>query len=308
MLKIVYMGTPDFAVAPLLKLLENKDRFDVIAAVTNKDKPAGRKHIMTACPVKQVALSKGIKVFEYDKIRTEGVSDMRALNPDIMVTCAFGQILSKEILDIPRLGVINVHASLLPKYRGASPIHYAIMNGEKQTGVTIMKTDVGIDTGDILISEKVDIGEKDTCGDLFIKLSDLGANLLIKALDLIAEGKAEFIKQDEEQASYTKMIKKEDALIDWNKSAVDVFNLVRAFNPAPGAYTFINGDMLKLFEVEPSKGIGAAGEILDCDKNFEIACGSGSVLVKKIQKSGGKIMNISDFLRGNKFIAGTKLG
>ena len=167
MLKIVYMGTPDFAVAPLLKLLENKDRFDVIAAVTNKDKPAGRKHIMTACPVKQVALSKGIKVFEYDKIRTEGVSDMRALNPDIMVTCAFGQILSKEILDIPKFGVINVHASLLPKYRGASPIHYAIMNGEKQTGVTIMKTDVGIDTGDILINEKVDIGEKDTCGDLF---------------------------------------------------------------------------------------------------------------------------------------------
>ena len=165
-MKVVYMGTPDFAVEPL-KALVNSTDFQVLAVVCNHDKPVGRKQVLTAPPVKEYALSVGIPVYQYDKIRNEGVEDLRALNPDVIVTCAFGQILSSEIIDIPKFGVINVHASLLPKYRGASPIHFAILNGEKTTGVTIMKTDVGIDTGDTLIFEQTQIGDEETCGELF---------------------------------------------------------------------------------------------------------------------------------------------
>lgn len=308
MYKIVYMGTPDFSVAPLLKLLEFKDKYEVTAVVTNPDKPTGRKQIITPCPVKKVAVSRGIKVFQYDKIRIEGLKDLRALNPDVIVTCAFGQILSKEILDIPLFGVINVHASLLPKYRGASPIHYAILNGERETGITIMKTDVGIDSGDIILSEKVDIGEKETCGELFDKLTLVGADLLIKALDLIVEGKAEYEKQNQSDATFTKMIRKEDALIDWKKKAVEINNQIRAFNPAPGAYTFIDGLPIKIFEADPSSGSGAPGEIIDCGEKLEIACGVGSLIIKKLQKSGGKTMDASDFLRGNRMKPGKFLG
>ena len=308
MLRIVYMGTPDFAVAPLLKILKNNDRFDIIAVVTNPDKPFGRKQILTACPVKKAALSNGLKVFEYNRIRSEGVADLTNLNPDIIVTCAFGQILSKEILDIPRLGVINVHASLLPKYRGASPIHYAILNGEKETGITIMKTDEGIDTGDIILSEKVSIGERENCGELFEKLSVLGADLLIKALDMVSEGKAVFVRQKEEDATYTKMIKKEDAAINWAFGAEKVYNIVRAFSPVPGAYTFFDGLPLKILGAEPGTGKGEPGEIIKSEKELEVACGSGSLVIKKVQKAGGKPMNISDFLRGNKMTEGRKLG
>ena len=188
-MKIVYLGTPNFAVAPLMRLIESKKN-NIVAVVTNNDKPVGRKGIITPPPVKVLAQKYNIPVYQYDKIRVEGVEDLKNLKPDIMITCAFGQILSKEILDIPRFGVMNIHASLLPKYRGASPIHYAILNGETETGITIMKTDVGIDTGDILISEKIKIGDAETCGELFDRLSNLGADLIEKALDLILDGSA----------------------------------------------------------------------------------------------------------------------
>ncbi len=309
MLKIVYLGTPEFAVKPFVELLRHKDKFEVCAAVTNPDRPVGRKQIMTPSPVKQAAINNGIRVFTYDKIKLEGVNDMKELSPDLMVTCAFGQILSREILDIPRLGVINVHASLLPKYRGASPIHYAVLNGEKQTGITIMKTDIGIDTGDIILQKSIDIGERETCGELFERLSVLGAKCLIDALELMECGKAVYRKQDDSAATLTKMIRKEDALIDWNKSAAEVFNAIRAFNPAPSAFTFLDGLPLKIFEAEINCGAGLPGEIICCDENkLEIACGKGSVVIKKLQKSGGKEMTAQDFLRGNKLVKGSFLG
>ena len=306
MISAVYLGTPDFSVKPLLKLLERKDLVKVIAVVTNLDKPVGRKQILTACPVKQVALENGIPVYQYNKIRLEGVEDLRALNPDIMITCAFGQILSKELLDIPKLGVINVHASLLPAYRGASPIHYAILNGEKKSGVTIMRTDVGIDTGDMLLQRQIDIGEEETCGELFDRLSSLGADCLIEGLEKIVNGNAVFTKQDDKKATVTKIINKTDAKIDFSLSAERIKNLVRAFNPAPLAYCEFNGEPLKIYKVTISNGKGQPGQILD-DKKFEVACKDGSIIIERLKKAGGKEMDAKSFLAGNKLTKGSFL-
>ncbi len=305
-MRIIYLGTPDFAQKPLEKLIENG--YDVVAVITNKDKPVGRKQILTAPPVKQLALSKGIKVLQYDKIRLEGVEDLKALKPDLMITCAFGQILSKEILDIAPLGVINIHASLLPKYRGASPIHFAILNGETETGITIMKTDVGIDTGDIISQEKIDILDGETCGELFDRLSILGAALLIKTLPSIIENKAKFIKQDDENASYTKIIDKQMAKIDWTKSAKEVVCQIRAFNPMPTAFTMFEGNPFKIYKAIESDLSGEAGKVIKADNSLVIGCGEKSVELKIVQKAGGKPMNIGDFLRGNKISVGEDFG
>ena len=302
-MRIVYLGTPDFSVEPLKRIVEG-GKHQVIAVVCNKDKPVGRKKILTPPPVKVYASEKGIPVFQYDKIRVEGVEDVRNLAPDLMITCAFGQILSKEILDIPKKGVINIHASLLPKYRGASPIHYAILNGETQTGITIMKTDVGIDTGDVLFSKKIDIGENETCGQLFDRLSILGAECIEDALDLIDNDKAIFTPQDDNLATFTKIIVKQDALIDWTKSAKEVFNQVRAFNPSPIAYTFYNGEPFKVYECEICDGNGKTGEVIANDKQLVIACGKDAVRLKIVQKAGGKPISASDFLLGNKIEKG----
>lgn len=297
-MNIVYMGTPDFAVKPLKSLAENLKEDKIIAVICNKDRPVGRKQILTAPPVKEYAQKQNIPVFQYDKIRTEGVEDLKKLNPDLIITCAFGQILSKEILDIPKFGVYNIHASLLPKYRGASPIHFAILNGEEKTGVTIMKTDEGIDTGDIIISEETLIGEQETCGELFERLSDIGAELIIKAINLLKSEKITFTPQNNAEATLTKMIKKEYALIDFNKDAASVVNLIRAFNPSPVAFTFFNGQPLKIFKATKTQGSGAAGEVLSTDNGLEIACKTGAVLIETLQKAGGKQMSSKDFLRG----------
>lgn len=302
-MRLVFMGTPDFAVKPFIAIADRTD-IEIVGVITNKDKPFGRKMIITPCPVKAEALSRGYKVFSYDKIRIEGVEDVKSLAPDIIVTCAFGQILSQEILDVPKYGVINVHASLLPKYRGASPIHYAILNGEKKTGITIMKTDAGIDSGDILFERETEIGENETCGELFERLSVMGADAIVDALSLISQGKATFSPQDEEKATFTKMIKKEYALINWNLSAEQVKNQVRAFNPAPLSYSFYHGDQIKVFAVSVADGKGKAGEVLSSDKVLEIACGERSVIIEKLQKAGGKPMSAADFLRGNKIVKG----
>lgn len=308
-MRAIYLGTPDFAVAPLVKLVEEcSDKVQVVAVMTNPDRPVGRKRILTPCPVKVKATEYGIPVYSYDKIRVEGVEDVKKLNPDIMITCAFGQILSQEIIDIPKFGIINVHASLLPKYRGASPIHYAILNGEKETGVTIMKTDIGIDTGDIILQRSLKIGDSETCGELFARLSVLGAECLKEAVELIVSGKAEYTEQDGTLATATKMIRKEHALIDWTEENVKVYNLIRAFNPAPVAYTFFNGESLKIYRAEISDGNGKAGEIINNTDCLEIACGTGSLKITTLQKSGGKIMSVADFLRGNRPEKGSILG
>lgn len=302
-MKIIYLGTPDFAVEPLKKIVES-GKYQVVAVVCNNDKPVGRKRVLTPPPVKVYAESVGLKVLQYDKIRVEGVEDLKSLSPDLMITCAFGQILSQEIIDIPRLGVINIHASLLPKYRGASPIHYAILNGEKKTGVTIMRTDVGIDTGDIISKKELSIGEKETCGELFERLSTLGADCIIETLPSIIDGTATYTKQDDEQASYSKIFKKEDAKIDWNDSAANVYNKIRAFNPAPIAFCTYKNEPFKIYDAEVLNVNGQAGTVLECDKRLVIACGEGSLSLIKVQKAGGNAMNVQDFLRGNKFTVG----
>lgn len=308
MLKILYMGTPDFSVEPLKRLFLQNDKYEIVAVATNKDKPVGRKQILTPSPVSNFATDNNIKVLKYDKIRTEGAQDVKLLNPDVIITCAFGQILSQEIIDIPKYGVINIHASILPKYRGASPVHYAIINGENETGITIMKTDIGIDTGDVLYVKKTDILPEETCGDLMQRLSHLGATAICESLDDIILGNIQPVKQDDTISSYTKIIKKQDALIDWSKSSVEIFNHVRAYNPSPVAFTFYNGEMLKIYSVKPCLGEGNVGEIIKNDDNLIVACGKGAVEVLYLQKAGGKMMSVSDFLKGNKPNIGTILG
>lgn len=308
MIKILYMGTPEFSVKPLKKLLELDDKYQVVAVATNKDKPVGRKQILTPSPVSLIAEEKSIPVYKYDKIRTEGIDDIKKINPDLIITCAFGQILSQEIIDVPKYGVVNIHASILPKYRGASPVHYAILNGEKQTGITVMKTDVGIDTGDILYVKTINVLDNETTGELMERLSVLGAEAICESIDGIVSGDIKPIKQDDDNSTYTKIIKKQDAVIDWSKSAKDIFNHIRAFLPAPVAYTFLNGEILKIYSVEVSDGIGKTGEIIGVDGQLEVATGQGSIIVKFLQKSGGKPMCIGDFLRGNKLQKGYILG
>ncbi|MBO5068144.1 MAG: methionyl-tRNA formyltransferase [Clostridia bacterium] len=304
-MRIVYMGTPDFAVLPLKYLVENN--YEVVAVVTNLDKPIGRKQILTPPPVKSFALERNIPVFQYGKIRAEGVQDLIDLKPDIIITCAFGQILSQEIIDIPSLGVINIHASLLPELRGASPIHYAILNGLKKTGITIMRTDIGIDTGDIICQREIEIKDDETCGELFERLSVLGAECIVEALPSIIDGSAKYIKQDEDKVTFSKIIKKDLAQIDWTESAEQNYNKVRAFNPAPVAFTFFNGEPFKIYQAKALDNSGVPGTILKSDNELIVACGKGSLSLLKVQKAGSKPMSASDFLRGNKLTVGEEL-
>ena len=306
-MNIIYLGTPDFAVEPLKQIVENTNH-NVLAVVTNRDKPVGRKRVLTAPPVKVYAESKGIKVFQYDKIRTEGVEDLAQLNPDLMVTCAFGQILSQEILNIAKFGVFNIHASLLPKYRGASPIHYAILNGEKITGITIMKTDIGIDTGDTILQKELSINDTETCGELFERLSTLGAECILDVLNDLENGKISYVPQDNAKASYTKIFTKEDAKINWKKDAESIFNQIRAFNPSPCAYTILDGMPFKIYSAKISELLGEPGKVLCVDKELVIGCGNKSLSLLKVQKAGSSAMNISDFLRGSRLKVGDFLG
>ncbi len=304
-MRIVYLGTPDFAVKPFEKIF-SMENMEIVAVVTNKDKPVGRKQILTAPPVKVKAEEFGVPVLQYSKIRLEGVEDLKSLTPDLMITCAFGQILSQEILDIPKYGVINIHASLLPKYRGASPINYAILNGEKTTGITVMKTDIGIDTGDMIYKREIAIGEEETAGELFCRLSVLGAECIEKVLIDLLNGKVTLEKQVDSEATYTKIIKKEMAKIDFNKSASEVVNQIRAFNPSPVAYTFYNGEIFKIYKARETEETGTPGTVIQSDKRLVVACGEGAVELLKVQKCGGKPLEIKDFLAGNKLPLGTE--
>ena len=309
-MKIVYLGTPDFAVEPLKRILSNPEN-QVVAVVTNNDKPVGRKQILTPPPVKQFAILNGIKVYQYDKISKEGIADLTSLNADLFITCAFGQILSQEIIDLPKLGVINIHASLLPQYRGASPIHYAILNGEKVTGITIMKTQLGIDTGDILLQKSLEIKENETCGELFDRLSVLGGDCIVEAIDLINKGQAEYKPQDNDKATYTKMIKKEFAKIDFSDSSINIVNKIRAFNPAPIAFTFYMGQPFKIFSASVENidsSTFKVGEVIDNTNGLLIACGQGAIRLNLVQKAGGKQVSAKDFLLGNKIEKGFVFG
>ena len=299
-MNIVFLGTPEFAVEPLKRIVESgKD--SVIALVSNNDKLVGRKKILTPPPTKVYAKSKGIKVLQYDKIRVEGVKDLKSLSPDLMITCAFGQILSKEILDIAKYGVFNIHASILPKYRGASPVHEAILQGEKETGVTIMKTDVGIDTGDIILSKTIDIKENETCGELFNRLSYLGADCIIEAIERLKNGTITYTPQDTEKATFTKMIKKEDAILDFTQSAEKIVNKIRAYNPSPVAFTFYQGLPFKVYSAKVCNDITnlSCGEILVENGKIYVGAKDFAVELLIVQKAGGKPLTSTEFLRGN---------
>ena len=301
-MKIVFLGTPDFAV-PVLKAIHGS-KHEILAVVTQPDRPFGRKAIITPCAVKTCALNLGLKVLSYEKIRNEGVEDLKALCPDIMVTCAFGQILSQEILDIAKHGVINVHASLLPKYRGSAPIQYSVINGDRETGVTIMQTGLGVDTGDILLQSKLEILPDETAGELFDRLSILGSKIIVEALDKIEKGEINPIPQDERLATHVKMLKKEDGLIDFTKPALDIKNLVRGLNPWPIAYTKYEGKTLKIYNVSIIETLGNAGEVISVDGGITVATGRGSIVINELQLEGGKKMSAKEFLLGRKIPVG----
>lgn len=304
-MKIVYLGTPDFAVLPLKKIFDAG--YEILGVVTQPDKAVGRKQILTPSPVKQTALELGLKVLQYDKIRDEGVEDLKTLKPDLMVTCAYGQILSQEILDIPTLGTINIHASLLPKLRGSSPIQWSIINGDEITGITIMMTELGIDTGDIILKKELTIGTDETAGELFDRLSVLGADAIIEALELFKNNKVVKTPQNHSEATFTKMLKKEFGKIDFNNDAKDIHNLVRGLNPWPIAFTSLNGEVIKIYKTKVIKGEDVPGKIVKCDEKngLIIACKKDFIEVLELQRAGGKRMNAKDFLRGFKVSEGT---
>ena len=304
-MRVVYLGTPDFAVKPLERLL-TVSGIKIVAVITNEDKPVGRKQILTPPPVKVFAENNGLKVYQYKSIRKEGVDDLKNLAPDLMVTCAFGQILSEEILDIPKHGTFNIHASILPKYRGPSPVQYAILNGEKTTGVTIMRTDIGIDTGDIIYTKTLDINENETSGELLDRLSFVGADAIEKVVVDLMVGKVEFTPQNHETATHTKMLNKSNALIDFSKTSEEVVNKIRAYNPSPVAYTVYKGENIKIYSAKVVEGEGEIGAVINSDKKLVIACKKGAIEVLTLQKAGGKVMDARSFLLGNKINLGDK--
>lgn len=322
-MRILFMGTPDFAEVSL-RAIYNAG-YEIIGVVTNQDKPKGRGMKLVASPVKEFAIQNSIPIYQPLKIRnnTDFIEEVKKMNPDVICVVAYGKILPKELLEIPKLGCINVHGSLLPKYRGAAPIQWAVLNGDKKTGITTMYMDEGMDTGDMILKQEVEIGEDETTGELWNKLSIIGGELLTKTLDKIKDGTAPRTKQDGE-FSLAPMLDKSIAKIDWEKkTAKEIKNLVRGLNPIMGAYSFLNGKKVKFWKVQ-----NITFEDFCYDKNFEleelkrmengitiisnekeglyIKCIEGIIKVLEIQGENSKRMNISDFLRGNKIDINTK--
>lgn len=306
-MKVVYMGTPDFAVGALEAILAAGH--EVTAVVTQPDKPKGRSGQLAPCPVKECALSHGLNVFQPERIRRpEAVEILKQYPADIYVVAAFGQILSAEILHLPKYGCVNIHASLLPKYRGAAPIQWAVINGEKKSGVTIMQMDEGIDTGDILLQQEVELAADETGGSLFDRLAATGAELIVKALREIGDGTIKPIPQDEEKATHVGMLRKEDGRIDWKRPAEEIERLIRGLTPWPSAYSVLDGKLIKLYAAEVTKEQGEAGEILAVTKDgFTVGCGEGALRIRELQLEGKKRMKAEDFLRGFRLEAGQSL-
>ena len=324
MLRIVFMGTPDFAEKSLRKVYEAG--YKIEAVVTNIDKPKGRGMKLIPSPVKQFAEEKGIKVLQPLKVRnnTEFIEEIKNINPEVICVVAYGKILPKELLDVPKLGCVNVHGSLLPRYRGAAPIQWAVLNGDKTTGITTMYMDVGMDTGDMILKQETEIGEDETTGELWDRLSDIGADLLVKTLKLIEAGKAPREKQGE-NFTVAPMLDKEMAKIDWqNKTAIELKNLVRGLNPIMGAYSFLNGKKIKFWKVQAlnekeleiefpeleeysykMKNI-EPGTVLfsDAKKGLYIKAKEGILKVIELQGENAKRMTANEFLRGNNIEAG----
>lgn len=307
-MKVVFLGTPEFA----LNVLEGiyGSHHEVVAVVCQPSKPVGRGGKVVDPPTKVFADAHGIPCFQFSKISKEGVDDLKSLNADIMVTAAYGQILSKEVLEITPNGVVNVHASLLPNYRGSSPIQWAILRGEKKTGVTIMRTNVGIDDGDMLLQEECEIGEEDTDETMFEKLSHIGSKLIVEALDLIEAGKAKFVPQGE-KFTYFPMIKKEMGKIDFDKTAKEIDCLVRAFNSWPVAHFEACGQVFKVYKTKPLSGefSGENGEVVASSSKtgLVVKCKDGAVEIVELQAPNSKRMLAKSYLNGKKIDVGTKV-
>lgn len=307
MKSVIFMGTPDFAV-PALKALVDSDDYDVKLVISQPDKPQGRKQVLTPSPVKQLALQFDLEVYQPDSLKgDEAFEKIRALAPDYIIVSAYGKILPKRILDVPKYGCINLHGSLLPKYRGAAPIQWSVINGDKVTGVTTMLMDVGLDTGDILLTSEKTIGEDETAGEVFDALAALCPDLLIKTLKSIESGTVTPVKQDESKASYVSVLSKDMALINWNDSADTIHNLIRGLNPWPVARTVMNGKILKIFssKVCDKASAEAPGTVNVSNGNIYVTCGNATVLkLEEIQIEGSKRMTSDDFLRGRTFEKG----
>lgn len=303
-MRIVFMGTPEFAVSVLDALVRSHE---VVAAVSQPDRARDRKGRLLATPVKAFAEQRGIPVLQFERIKN-GEEELRKLQADVFVTAAYGQILPESIIDIPEYGTLNVHASLLPKLRGSSPIQSAILSGYDETGVSIMQTDVGMDTGDVLLSEKMPIGDM-TAGELSDSLSKLGGELLLKVLKGLLHGTVKRTPQGS-NATYCKKISAGDEEIDFGASAREVCNKIRAFSPVPAAYTTLFGERIKLYNARIADGEGAAGEVIKCDRTFglTVACGSGAVRLISLKPASKKIMTDLEFINGNKIRIGDRFG
>jgi methionyl-tRNA formyltransferase len=305
-MRLIYMGTPQFAVEPLRALVAAGH--DIAGVVTRTDKPAGRGRTLAAPPVKLAAQELGITVFQPKRVREpEFIEILRKRGPEAVVVAAYGQILPKEILTLPKFGCINIHASLLPAYRGAAPINWAIIRGERETGITIMLMDEGMDTGAILMQENIPIGPEDTAGALTTKLSSLGAKLIIRALPLLASGKLTPVFQDGTKATMAPLLRKGDGLIDWDLSAREIHNRVRGLSPWPGAYSYLDGKMVKIITTGVLDGTGEPGLLYEREKNTLVAgTGSGLLRILSVQPEGKKPMAAGEFMRGHRGIAGKK--
>mgnify|MGYP000148069836 FL=1 len=301
-MRIVFMGTPDFAVGSLQALCES-GKHEILAVVTQPDRPKGRGNKLLQTPVKEYALEQGLTVYQPQKVKTpEFVELLHELQPEMIVVAAFGQFLSKEILELPKYGCINVHASLLPKYRGAAPIQYAIIKGEKESGVTIMQMDIGMDTGAMLDKVVVPIAENTTMGELHDALREQGAALLLQVIDKIATGTAVAEPQDDAQATYATLLDRSMEHIDWSKTAQEVHNLIRGFNPAPSTFTKLpNGKSLKIWgsKMTDKSSAAAAGTVIETGKHsFFVACGEGVLEITEVQPESKKRMPAQVFLNG----------
>lgn len=316
-MKIIFMGTPDFAKESLEAIYN--DGHDILAVVTNPDRPKGRGMKLMESPVKQYAIQKNLKIYQPEKIRknTEFIEEIKQMKPDVICVVAYGKILPKEILDIPNKGCINVHGSLLPDYRGAAPIQWAVINGEKVTGVTTMYMDIGMDTGDMILKKETQIGEDETTGELWERLSTIGANLLVETLRKVEDGTAPRIAQGD-KFTIAPMLNKEISKIDWeNKTAKEIKNLVRGLNPFMGTYSYIQGKKLKFWKVDIVKTLPnnkntehtENGTVVysDCKDGLYIKANEGIIKILEIQGENSKKMNIQDFLRGNEIKIGSKM-
>lgn len=310
-MRIVFMGTPEFAVPSLVALCEAG--YEVVGVFTQPDRPKGRGNKMTACPVKEAALAAGIPVFQPERIkRAEGVEMLKSCAPELCVTAAFGQLLSQEILDIPPLGTINVHSSLLPRHRGSAPINWSIIKGDSVTGVTTMFTDIGMDTGDMLLARETPIGDTENAGELSDRLAVMGAELLVETLRALENGTLVRTPQNPDEATYEPKMDKALGCIDWAKSAKEIDWLVRGTTPWPGAYTALGEGNMKVFEVAVCGGKvdAAPGTVLSADakKGLVVACGDAQLELVQIQMPGAKRMAAKDYLRGHGIETGIRLG